>query len=118
MDLTGEWKNQLGSVVTLTQVEDGKLEGTYQTEVSSKGDPLPPTPLHGSYQITENGVLFGFVCQWNFQKDNEVKYSSTAWSGRGMKENPNELKATWLLTSGNEPDWKSVNINQDVFTRV
>lgn len=117
MELSGTWKNQLNSTVELVAQEDGSLTGQYHTAVSSSGEALPPSPLHGSWQRTPDGILFALTVQWHFVKEGEDKHSSVAWSGRGMNENPHTLKTTWVLTSGEEPEWRSVVTNQDVFTR-
>lgn len=116
--LQGKWKNQLDSVVELIPQNDGSLIGNYHTAVSRKGEPLPPTPINGRWQLTPQGVLCGFVAQWNYSKDGVEKYSTTSWSGRIVKENSNEIRTTWLLTSSDQPDWNSTTINKDTFNRV
>jgi Avidin family len=114
MELSGTWVNQLGSKVTLDALEDGTLQGFYHTAVSSANKPLPGTPITGRWQSNPAGVLFGFTAMWMFEKDGEVKYSSTSWSGRSSE---GKLVTTWLLTSANSPDWESVRVNKDVFVK-
>jgi len=120
MNLNGKWVNQLQSNVTLIAEEDGQLKGHYETAVSSTGSSLPPTPIMGTWQKTDEGVLFGFTAQWKFKQDGETKYSTTSWSGVGRDSFPDSLVTTWVLTSFLEPSqsWKSVTINKDTFRRI
>jgi len=121
MNLSGKWKNTLNSSVTIIANEDdGTLKGEYHTQVSSVNKPLPPVPFIGTWQKTYNGVLVSFSVQWKFEKNGQVKQSTTTWSGSGWDINPDKFETTWILTSfgSEENSWKNTTINKDIFTRL
>lgn len=114
-DVSGKWYNELGSVMELTQSENGALGGVYKNMapdsstveervIGSLGKGVPAT--------------LGFTV--NFE---DGKYT-TSWSGQYFKEagvdNKEVLLTTWLMTANLQDSseyWESTNIGQDRFTR-
>ena len=119
-DLNGTWKNELGSTMTLKQVDDWTLSGEYRTAVSRSGKSLSANFFVGSYQRTLKGYILTLNAQWEYTVKGEVKQSCTAWSGQVWNENSDQMVCTWILTSAVDPDdaWSSVTTNKDIFTRV
>ena len=104
--LVGTWSNQLGSKMTITSVEEGNVQGSYETSVSASGCAKGTFPLVGRANLPS----IGFVVSW-------PKCSSvTAWSGQLQNE---QLVTTWVLTSQTVPknNWQSTTVNQDIFTK-
>lgn len=67
-DLTGWWKNDLGSKMLVDKVDNhGNFSGEYHTAVSSTQKPIEPSPLIGSQHLDEDGLCtFGFTVNWKF----------------------------------------------------
>ncbi|XP_014809384.1 PREDICTED: avidin-like [Calidris pugnax] len=118
--LTGDWKNDLGSNMTIeTLDEGGKFTGTYNTAVSDTSKPIQPSPLVGfQHVVTESRQpTFGFTVQWNFTD------SITVFTGQCfVDENGKEvLKTMWLLryhVDNMKDDWKATRVGTNVFTRL
>lgn len=117
--LSGEWKNELGSNMTI-KLKDGYISGTYQTAVVSKGKIPDPSDIHGTYTLVKYGTLFTFNVNWKFEVDDEYKYSITTWIGKFFYEDANKFETTWILLSDNPIDkkWNSYTVNKDFFTRI
>ncbi|NXO28895.1 AVID protein, partial [Cisticola juncidis] len=77
-NLTGWWKNDLGSQMQVFNVDnDGTFSGEYHTAVSSAKKPILPSPLIGSQHLDEDGkCTFGFTVNW--------KKFSDLWGSVGM----------------------------------
>ncbi|NXR29082.1 AVID protein, partial [Cinclus mexicanus] len=107
--LTGNWKNDLGSNMTIYKVkENGDFTGTYYTAVSATTQKIKPSPLLGSQHHPNqlNQSSFGFTVHWNFSD------SITVFTGQCfVEENHKEvLKTMWLLRSYKDKtkdDWKA-----------
>jgi len=108
VDFSGVWVNELGSEMTLTQV-NGSLSGTYASAVSSGG-----TKTSGDITGSVDGDLISFVVHWrDFQ-------AITAWVGQlDPKAAAETINTLWQMTKqvavGEE--WASINVGADVFTR-
>uniref|UniRef100_A0A8C8ARC8 Avidin n=1 Tax=Otus sunia TaxID=257818 RepID=A0A8C8ARC8_9STRI len=64
--LTGNWKNDLGSNMTIGELQgNGTFNGTYLTAVSMSPKKILKSPLLGSQQHT-NQPTFGFTVNWTF----------------------------------------------------
>jgi hypothetical protein len=119
MSIEGNWYNELGSQMQLSQ-NGASITGWYQTKVGDAGGKYD---LVGSIDTagspTPNGQAVAWVVVWN-NAANGSSSSVTAWSGQyqiiGGQE---EITTLWLLTreSPSQSDWSSTFINQDIFTR-
>lgn len=109
IDFSGDWKNDLGSVMHLNQSGDS-LEGTYTSAVSSSG-----TSTVGDLKGFVDGDLISVVVHWrDFQ-------AITSWVGQAEPNTANgTVKTLWQMTkqvaSGGE--WASINAGSDTFKRV
>jgi|GEM_PF-3244491 Avidin family. len=108
--LVGNWSNQLGSKMTITSVEEGNVQGSYETSVSASGCAKGTFPLVGRTNLPS----LGFVVSWT--NDLSKCSSVTAWSGQLQKD---QIVTTWLLTAQTvaSNNWRSTTVNQDVFTK-
>jgi Avidin family len=116
VDISGEWYNELGSMMVL-QARASVLTGKYHTAV---GDADGIYELLGriSLPADENRTL-GFVVTW--QNDKRKTDSVTAWSGEVREiSGTQSIITTWLLAVETTPadDWKSTLVGKDTFTRV
>lgn len=107
IDYSGTWSNELGSEMTIRQAGD-KLEGEYQSAVSSSGDKTT-----GDLRGYVDGDLVAFIVHWrDFQ-------AITSWVGQLEPGGQTKLKTLWQLVkqvaSGEE--WSSINAGSDIFTR-
>ncbi|KAM6036774.1 avidin-like [Theristicus caerulescens] len=118
--LTGRWKNDLGSNMTIGAVnEEGKFNGSYHTAVTATTNKIKESPLRG-YQNSMNQTsqpTFGFTVNWSFSD------SVTVFTGQCfVDENGKEvLKTMWLLRSqmdNIEDDWKATMVGTNVFVRL
>lgn len=106
---SGDWKNELGSVMHITQVSDS-LDGTYTSTVSSTG-----AVTVGDLKGYVDGDLISVIVHWrDFQ-------AITSWVGQCEPGSSNKtLKTLWQMTkqvaAGDE--WASINAGSDTFTRL
>ncbi|NXD44317.1 AVID protein, partial [Copsychus sechellarum] len=96
--LTGHWKNDLGSNMSISEVnENGDFTGTYNTSVSAHPEKIIPSPLLGSQHLPDqlDQPTFGFTVHWNFTN------STTVFTGQCFvgDEGREILKTMWLLRS-------------------
>ncbi|NXW77525.1 AVID protein, partial [Hirundo rustica] len=108
-NLTGLWKNDLGSKMQVFKVDnDGTFFGEYYTAVSSTKKPIQPSPLIGSQHLDENGqCTFGFTVNWKKFSDSTAVFVGQCFNGADGKE---VLHTSWLLREkvDLEPDdWKA-----------
>lgn len=116
-DLTGTWRNQLGSTMTLQHVGDSnKITGRYNTTVESKdGAADISSDISGLVQPVEGGSLVAFNVLWNHGN------SIATFVGQCLVcDGQEKLYTTWALRSLEIPSerWKNTRINQDTFWRV
>ncbi|GBM35956.1 hypothetical protein AVEN_31406-1 [Araneus ventricosus] len=116
-DLTGTWRNELGSNMTVQRVGDSyKITGRYNTSVeSSAGASRISSDISGLVQPVAGGSLVAFNVLWNHGA------SITSWVGQCLVcDGQEKLYTTWVLRSLQIPRkrWMSTRINQDTFWRV
>ncbi|NWH46230.1 AVID protein, partial [Fregata magnificens] len=118
--LTGNWTNDLGSNMTIGEVnEKGNFVGSYHTAVTSTMNKIQLSMLHGSQHPTnqKSQPTFGFTVNWTFSD------SITVFVGQCFvdKEGREVLKTMWLLRSHVDNitnDWKATRVGTNVFTRL
>ncbi|XP_015922245.1 uncharacterized protein [Parasteatoda tepidariorum] len=116
-DLSGLWRNQLGSNMTIIHRTNGKITGEYSTAVESKLNAAVVTSnITGTFTSLDDGSLLSFTVLFNRGK------SLTTWVGQCLVCDDEEVLFTsWVLRSyiQKSPDrWMSTRVNQDVFKRV
>ncbi|GFS91696.1 uncharacterized protein NPIL_83801, partial [Nephila pilipes] len=120
-DLSGTWRNELGSNMTIKLVANSSLIiGRYSTAVeSSQGAASISSNITGIIRNVENsaegGSLVAFNVLWNNGR------SLTSWVGECISCNGVEkIHTTWVLRSlkENRKKWMSTLINEDTFWRV
>ncbi|NWX16650.1 AVID protein, partial [Aegotheles bennettii] len=107
--LTGRWVNDLGSNMTIGDVNGkGEFTGVYRTAVTATNNEIKLSPLQGSQHDTnqQNQPAFGFTVNWSFSD------SVTVFTGQCfVDEHGREvLKTMWLLRSHVDDikdDWKA-----------
>ena len=116
IDFSGEWENQRGSTMVLTQnTATGVVTGDYTTLVGSAGASSLTKPVVG--QAHGDQIVF-FVDWW--------PYSMTTWAGQYLtqRDNSEVLETVWTNTKdvsdANEPSdgWAGLRTGGDSFTRV
>jgi hypothetical protein len=119
MSVSGNWYNELGSVMSLS-LEGSSITGTYQTAV---GDANGIYQLVGRIDIdgdpSVTGQAIGWVVLWS-NDANGSSHSITVWSGQyQIIDGVEEIEALWLLTSETpvDYDWTATQINKDIFIR-
>jgi hypothetical protein len=117
MSIAGDWYNEFGSHMHLTEDPSGGLTGTY---VSGAGDAPGSYPLTGRRGVPAGsgvGTALGWTVAW--QNEQGGAGSVTGWSGQYLPDRET-ISATWLLTrpSVAEGVWESTVIGQDVFRRT
>jgi hypothetical protein len=109
IDFSGDWTNDLGSVMRLTQKGD-LLDGDYKSVVSSDG-----TQATGALKGYVDGDLIAIIVHWNeFQ-------SITSWVGQCEPNTSNKvIKTLWQMTKqvATGGEWASVNAGSDTFGRI
>ncbi|XP_064592517.1 avidin-like [Zonotrichia leucophrys gambelii] len=119
-NLTGWWKNDLGSKMQVFKVgKDGTFSGEYHTAVSSTQKPIQPSPLTGSQHLDEDGqCTFGFTVNWKKFSDSTAVFVGQCFNGDDGKE---VLHTSWLLrekVDSQPDDWKATRTGHNTFTRV
>ncbi|OCU02350.1 avidin [Xenopus laevis] len=116
-NIQGQWRNNLGSNMTIQSVSDnGAFAGVYLTAVSSVNTEIVESPLTGFWKKSKQPII-GFAVKWAFSD------SLTVWAGQCFLNENNEevLHTTWLLRSKQEAqqdNWKATRIGVDTFTRL
>uniref|UniRef100_A0A8C7EDU7 Avidin n=1 Tax=Nothoprocta perdicaria TaxID=30464 RepID=A0A8C7EDU7_NOTPE len=117
--VTGLWKNQLGSNMTLSALDaEGTFTGSYHTAVADTNKRILVSPLRGAQQPgTKGQATFGFTVQWQFTD------SVTAFVGQCFVDHRGKetLETTWLLREEvptRRDSWKATRIGTNTFTRV
>ncbi|NXB44521.1 AVID protein, partial [Leucopsar rothschildi] len=118
--LTGEWKNDLGSNMTIYDIkENGNFSGMYLTAVAATKREILASPLRGSQHLPnqQNQSTFGFTVHWSFTNTTSV-FTGQCFVGENGKE---ILKTMWLLRSyvdKMEDDWKATLVGYNIFERL
>jgi len=109
VDFSGDWKNELGSVMHLQQTNTS-LVGTYTSTVSSTGGSTV-----GDLVGFVDGDLISIVVHWrDFQ-------AITSWVGQATPgSSANTIKTLWQMTKQVDigDEWASINAGSDVFERI
>ncbi|XP_074668207.1 avidin-like [Strix aluco] len=117
-NLAGLWKNDLGSEMYVSKVDDnGNFLGKYHTAVSSAQKPIKTSPLVGSQHLDKDGqCTFGFTVNWKFSD------STAVFVGQCFAEEGEEiLQTSWLLrekVDSQSSNWKATRTGQNTFTRM
>jgi len=112
----GIWYNELGSIMTINNVEQDTIIGTYNSNV---GEAEYDYPLIGKFDALSSASdrkAIGFVVFWNNESTGNSQ-SITTWSGR-YNADDQQIYTSWLLTNAKGAEWSSTNIGQDVFIRT
>uniref|UniRef100_A0A8C3F538 Avidin n=1 Tax=Chrysemys picta bellii TaxID=8478 RepID=A0A8C3F538_CHRPI len=117
--LTGTWRNDLGSNMTISAVnEAGQFSGLYLTAVSAAEKPILVSPLNGSQHIDDLGQpTFGFTVTWSFSVSTTVFVGQCFVDDQGKET----LQTMWLLrekVKSAEDNWKATTVGTNVFTRI
>ena len=118
MNLQGTWYNELGSVLTIGNIQNGQFQLTYQTAVSASNCAQGIFQGTGCLNTGESGTTIGIAVSW--QNNISNCESVTTWSGylTGDADDP-IIVAFWLLTSANpESSWASTLVGEDVFVQT
>ncbi|XP_075710978.1 avidin-like [Rhinoderma darwinii] len=115
--LTGQWKNGLGSNMTISDISgNGTFSGSYLTAVSDTNKTIVQSPLIGYQQFTDS-PSFGFTVKWNFTS------SITVFTGQCFIDKTGRpvLKTIWLLRSDSgtiKDDWKQTRVGYNIFQKL
>ncbi|NXX99663.1 AVID protein, partial [Centropus bengalensis] len=105
-NLTGFWKNDLGSNMTIGEVsKEGNFNGIYWTAVKESKADIKISPLVGSQNLSSQPP-FGFTVNWTFA-DSVTVFTGQCFVDKNGKE---ILKTMWLLRSRVDDikdDWKA-----------
>ncbi|XP_065844732.1 streptavidin-V2-like [Oscarella lobularis] len=119
--LVGWWRNELGSCLSITVIDNGTLWGTYNSKV---GEAINEYPLVGRYDTRTDPdlLLYGRPLGWTVvwkNLDFPDSYSTTSWSALYYTSPEELIHSTWLLTTSKEYTdvWSSTQIGQDVFVK-
>ncbi|NXL81540.1 AVID protein, partial [Leptocoma aspasia] len=108
-DLAGDWKNDLGSNMTINEVkENGDFTGTYFMAVPDNPAVIKELPLLGSQHVPHQlyQPTFGFTVRWTFANSICVFMGQCFMDDYGKEV----LKTMWLLRSHEKnikDDWKA-----------
>jgi hypothetical protein len=101
------WVNELGSVLTITNVApNGLMTGTYVTNVGCGSG--VQQPMTGWYYQGPTGGAITFSVYWNGCN------SVTSWSGQ-FDNQTGRFKTLWYLTLAAASAWNGVNAGSDTF---
>ncbi|XP_063810032.1 avidin-like [Pseudophryne corroboree] len=113
-NLAGQWKNDLGSNMTISDVStNGMFSGSYLTAVSATNKTIVVSPLIGYQQLDELST-FGFTVKWEFTD------SITVFTGQCFinEKGDRVLQTMWLLRSLSEnlqDNWKQTRVGYNIF---
>ncbi|GCB69875.1 hypothetical protein scyTo_0010655, partial [Scyliorhinus torazame] len=114
-NMTGFWRNDLGSVFYLSEARNFRLNGQYLTAVEAAREEAGPEKQAQVIGIRSNGKepTFSMSTAW-------AGGSITSWVGQCLilEGGQQVLKTTWLLRSpatSLQEDWKATRIGQDTF---
>jgi hypothetical protein len=111
-DLSGDWVNELGSVMTIADVTSGLITGSYRSSVSQDSDPAA-----GRLTGIVAGDTLGFAVSW------APRFAAvTAWSGKLLAGPGGEphIYAVWQLSGPMRNPaswWESFLTGADLFSR-
>ncbi|XP_029456376.1 avidin-related protein 4/5-like [Rhinatrema bivittatum] len=116
-NITGTWKNDLGSILKLSTDEELLIRGSFQTAVeTSRGSAgwKKMSKVIG-VQNADEEPTFAFSVRWDGG-------SVSTWAGQCFESSDTSvLKTVWLLrssVSSKEKNWKATRVGEDVFYLV
>ncbi len=104
------WKNQYGSVLTVTQYNSntGAISGTYTNNAPGSCDVGQPQGMTGWLLLNGNGNAISFAVNWLGCN------STTVWTGQ--LDNNADFQALWLLSLAAPVAWNGISAGADNFT--
>ncbi|KAM9138030.1 avidin-like [Pangshura tecta] len=118
-DLSGLWRNDLGSLMEIDKVNDaGEFSGKYLTTVTATSNCIRSSPLKGAqHDMTQRSQpTFGFTVNWETFSNSTTVFVGQCFIGEGKET----LKTMWLLREavGSPGDgWRATRVGTNVFTR-
>ncbi|XP_059692598.1 avidin-like [Haemorhous mexicanus] len=117
-ELTGQWKNDLGSNMTIYEVNGkGGFAGKYLTAVSASPLEIEESPLLGFQHLPYlSQPTFGFTVNWTFSDTISV-FTGQCFVDEYGKE---VLKTMWLRRShakNRRDDWNATLVGYNIFWR-
>ena len=101
------WVNELGSVLTITNIApSGLMTGTYVTNAGCGAG--TPQPMTGWYYAGSTGGAMTFSVYW------ATCNSVTSWSGQ-YNYNTSTFQTLWYLTLASAPAWNGISAGTDTF---
>lgn len=112
--LIGKWRNQLGSMLTITAINPTTkaITGTYTSPSGAGGTNYPLIGYFNSVPSTagNNAVVISFTVQWGSIG------SITSWNGIFQLD---KITAQWLLSKPvSSFSWDHTLVGQDTFIKV
>nr|XP_023969881.1 avidin-like [Chrysemys picta bellii] len=96
-DLSGLWRNELGSLMEINKVNDaGEFSGKYLTAVTATSNCIHSSPLKGAQhdRTQRSQPTFGFTVNWEKFSNSTTVFVGQCFVGDKGKET---LKTMWLL---------------------
>ncbi|XP_062590211.1 streptavidin-V2-like [Saccostrea cucullata] len=112
--LSGTWRNQLQSVMTIT-CKGGTIKGQYNSAV---GNAERKYDLAGRYlQVNETDFIVGWSVAFKNQYRNAMSIAS--WTGVYYAAE-GTIRTQWILASYKDQEdyWRTYSTNQDTFTKI
>ena len=110
--LTGVWKNELDSTMTISTASLQSISGSYESLVSGSG-----SPVRGALQGVLSADSIAFIVNWT-----PTYNSVTSWTGLVLFDSNNNspfIYALWNLTSS-DPEtapWEAIHAGADLFEK-
>jgi hypothetical protein len=104
------WKNQYGSVLTVSQYNNntGAISGTYTNNAPGSCDVGQPQGMTGWLLLNNTGNAISFAVNWLGCN------STTVWTGQ-LNSNA-DFQALWLLSLAAPVAWNGIAAGADSFT--
>jgi len=113
-NITGVWRNSLGSRAILSQHSHGRIKGSYVTAVEIRSDSSDVTGVLKQLSGSIHGTLVTFHVNWI--------ESMTTWIGQcHVVGGIERLTTQWILKESVDEcndNWMSYRIGQDTFERL
>jgi len=113
-NITGVWRNSLGSRAILSQHSHGRIKGSYVTAVEVRQDSSDVTGVLKPVSGSMHGTLITFHVNWID--------SMTTWIGQcHIVDGVERLFTQWILKHSVDEcteNWMSYRIGQDTFDRL
>lgn len=121
--LTGEWSNELGSTLHITNVDkkSGQISGTYTSPSGTSGNSVRMigwmNAKSSAAKITKESPILSRMVVVSFSVNWGDYGSVTSWSGVcSTKEGQSTIKTIWnLARTVDSYDWDHIITNSDTF---